>query len=181
MLNTEIAKKYAMAMFLLAKQEDKLVSITDELLLVEDIFNSFPDIMNFLTDPKITIAIKKNFMAEIFAKEIELNALVMNFLYLLIDKHRIVIIKEIVREFHKLSTKDRGILLAKVITAKALTKKQQKALIERLEAITNKNIELKTHTRKAILGGVIVQIEDKLIDGSVKGSLALLEKQLLAK
>lgn len=181
MLSTELAKKYAMAMFELAEEEDKLVAWTEELLLVGEVVAQFPEIMMFVRNPQVATAIKKELLEEIFSKECKLDTSVMNFLYLLIDKHRMGIIEEIVKEFHSLSNEARNILLARVITAKALTKKQQNALIEKLQAITGKEIELQLKTRKAIIGGVIVQIGDKLIDGSVSGSLKALEKQLLAK
>ena len=72
------------------------------------------------------------------------------------------------------------IAVAHVTTAAALNEKQQDALTAKLEAITGKQIQLKTHIDKSIIGGVVVKIGDKLIDGSVTSKIKSLQKQLMA-
>ena len=57
---------------------------------------------------------------------------------------------------------------------------KKKALTAKLEAITGKHIQLKTHIDKSIIGGVVVKMGDKLIDGSVTSKIKSLGKQLMA-
>ena len=92
----------------------------------------------------------------------------------------ITIIEEIVGEYQALSNEVLNIAVAHVTTAVALKEKQQKALTAKLEAITGKHIQLRTHIDKSIIGGVVVKIGDKLIDGSVTSKIKSLEKQLMA-
>ena len=89
-------------------------------------------------------------------------------------------IEEIVGEYEALSNEVRNIVVAHVTTAVAMEKPQQEALTAKLEAITGKHIELKTHIDKSIIGGVVVKLGDKLIDGSVTSKIKSLGKQLMA-
>ena len=85
----------------------------------------------------------------------------------------------IVREYVKLANGARNIVEAEVTTAIPLDKDQQTALINKLSRVTGKTIVLKTQIDKAIIGGVIVQIGDKLIDGSIARQLQTLKNTLL--
>ena len=82
--------------------------------------------------------------------------------------------------FEALSNEVRNIVVAHVTTAVAMEKPQEKALTAKLEAITGKHIQLKTHIDKSIIGGVVVKMGDKLIDGSVTSKIKSLGKQLMA-
>ena len=64
-------------------------------------------------------------------------------------------------------------------TAQPATEAQQKKIAAKLEAVTGKKVELRLHENKALLGGVVVKIGDRRIDGSVAGRLQALQKELL--
>ena len=83
-------------------------------------------------------------------------------------------------EYRTLSNTARGILSADVTTVSLATKKQQKAIADKLEQITGKKVELRLHEDKSLIGGVVVKIGDRRIDGSVAGRLATMKEKLLA-
>ena len=101
-----------------------------------------------------------------------------NFLLLLVDKRRMGIFEAIEDEYRRLSNRERGILIADVTTARPLTKGQSNKLQKKLEAISGKKIQFRLHQDADIIGGVIVKIGDKRIDGSVRGRLAALESAI---
>ena len=103
-----------------------------------------------------------------------------HFLLLLVDKHRFVLFPAIVDEYRALSNEARGILIADVTTASAASKKQQKAIADKLEQVTGKKVELRLHEDKSLIGGVVVKIGDRRIDGSVAGRLEMMKRKLLA-
>ncbi len=178
MLNLQLARKYAMAMFELAQDEDKLIKYGDELLQIRELFATQPLLKAFLGNPQIQPSEKKQLLDKVLGSDIEKS--VHNFMMLLIDKHRITLIEEIVGEYEALSNQARNIVVAHVTTAVAMNQKQQDALTAKLKAITGKDIQLKTHIDSSIIGGVVVKMGDRLIDGSVTSQIQSLTKQLMA-
>ena len=177
MLNIQLASKYATAIFEIAKDEKNLDGYDKDLARVRaDVF-SIPDAVKFFQNPLVPQKAKKDLLTRAFDKEI--SATVMNFLMLLVDKKRIGVFNEIYDIFTNLKNKEQGILIADVTTAFPLTKRQQDALIKKLMSLTGRKIQIRTHKDTSILGGVILKIGDKLIDGSAAGKLRALRSSML--
>ena len=110
----------------------------------------------------------KNFLAE--AK----------FLLELAEKHREGALPAILREYVELAQEDkRNLLMADVTTALPLTASQEQALAEKLAAMTGKTIKIRQHVDSEILGGIVVRVGDKLLDGSLSHQLSVLQADLL--
>lgn len=176
MLNIQLATKYARAIFELAQEEDKLAEYDKELTLVNDDVFSIPEAVTFFKNPLVPHTAKKELLKKAFSGEVSDN--VMNFLLLLTDKNRIGIFSEIYEIFTGLKNEALGILVADVTTAFPLTKVQESKIGMKLAAVTHKRIQIRPHEDKSILGGVIVRIGDKLIDGSAAGRLQALRSSL---
>ena len=169
MLNLQLVRKYAKAIFEIAQEEGKLVEYGIE---------SVPQAIEFFSNPQVDPKLKKELLQKCFKKELSKD--VYHFLLLLVDKHRFVLFPAIVDEYRALSNEARGILIADVTTATAASKKQQKAIADKLEQITGKKVELRLHEDKSLIGGVVVKIGDHRIDGSVAGRLETMKRKLLA-
>ena len=178
MLNIQLAGKYANAIFEIAQEEKKLDAYAKDLGKVCDDVFSIPEAVKFFQNPLVPEKAKKDLLTKAFKKEV--SATVMNFLMLLVDKRRIGIFNEIYEIFTSLKNKAQGILVADVTSAMPLTKKQQDALTKKLATLTDKKVSIRTHSDKKILGGIIVKIGDKRIDGSAAGRLSALRNSLLA-
>lgn len=110
----------------------------------------------------------KNFLAE--AK----------FLLELAEKHREGALPAILREYVELAKEDkRNLLMADVTTALPLTASQEQTLAEKLAAMTGKTIKIRQHVDSEILGGIVVRVGDKLLDGSLSHQLSVLQADLL--
>ncbi|MBQ7705350.1 MAG: ATP synthase F1 subunit delta [Selenomonadaceae bacterium] len=176
MLNIQLATKYSRAIFELAQDENKLDDYAEDLKKIyEDVF-SLPEAVKFFQNPLVPHQAKKDLLKKAFDKEI--SADVMNFLMLLVDKSRIGIFNEIYEIFTSLKNQAQGILVADVVTAFPLTKSQESQLTKKLATVTGKKIQIRKHEDKSILGGVIVTIGDKRIDGSAAGRLRSLKSTL---
>lgn len=178
MLNLQLVRKYAKAIFEIAQEEDKLVEYGDELKAARDGIDAVPQAIEFFSNPQVDPKLKKELLQKCFAKELSKN--VYHFMLLLVDKHRFSLFPAIVDEYRALSNDARRILIADVTTAAPATKKQQKAIADKLEQVTGKKVELRLHENKALIGGVIVKIGDRRIDGSVAGRLETMKRKLLA-
>lgn len=176
MLNIQLATKYARAIFELAQEEKKLDEYDKDLALVcEDVF-SVPEAVTFFKNPLVPHKAKKDLLTK--AVKGEVSETVMNFLMLLTDKSRIGIFNEIYEIFSGLKNEAQGILIADVTTAFPLNKEQEKKLSLKLAEVTQKKIKIRSHEDKSILGGVIVTVGDKRIDGSAAGRLQALRSSL---
>ena len=176
MLNIQLATKYARAIFELAQEENKLDDYDHDLSLIQEDVFTIPDAVTFFKNPLVPHQAKKDLLTKAFKGEISDN--VMNFLLLLTDKNRIGIFNEIYEIFTGLKNEAQGILVADVTTAFPLTKAQESKIGMKLAAVTHKRIQIRRHEDKNILGGVIVRIGDKRIDGSAAGRLQALKSSL---
>ena len=178
MLNIQLASKYATAIFEIAQDEKNLDGYDKDLAKVRaDVF-AIPEAVKFFQNPLVPQNAKKDLLKRAFDKEI--SATVMNFLMLLVDKKRIGVFNEIYDIFTSLKNKAQGILVADVTSAFPLNKKQQDALIKKLASLTDRKIQIRTHKDTSIIGGLILKIGDKRIDGSVAGRLSGLRNSMLA-
>ena len=86
----------------------------------------------------------------------------------------------ILREYVELAQEDkRNLLMADVTTAMPLTPGQEQALAEKLAAMTGRTIKIRQHVDSGILGGIVVRVGDKLLDGSLANKLSALQSDLL--
>lgn len=177
MLNIQLASKYATAIFEIAKDENNLDGYDKDLGKVRaDVFD-IPEAVKFFQNPLIPQQAKKDLLKRAFDKEI--SATVMNFLMLLVDKKRIGVFNEIYDIFTNLKNKEQGVLIADVTSAFPLSKKQQDALIKKLTSLTGRKVKIRPHKDTSIIGGLILKIGDKRIDGSVAGRLNALRSSML--
>ncbi len=102
------------------------------------------------------------------------------FLLQLAEKHRDADLPAILREYVELAKEDKSnLIMADVTTALPLTAGQEQALAEKLAAMTGKTIKIRQHVDSGILGGIVVRVGDKLLDGSLSHQLSVLQADLL--
>ena len=110
----------------------------------------------------------------------QVSPLMMNFLLLLVDKRSMGLLEAINDCYQELSNKAQGIIVADVTTAYELKAELRSRLSSKLESVTGKKVQLRTHQDQSIIGGVVVKIGDTRIDGSVIGRLQALKAELMA-
>ena len=178
MLNIQLARKYGKAIFEIANEDNKLEEYGRELGEVSQAVFAQAELEDFLTNPQIQPEDKKKVLLRLLKDQV--SPVMMNFLLLLVDKRRIVLLEAINDCYQELSNKAQGIIVADVTTAYELKAELRKRLGRKLESVTGKNVQLRTHQDNAIIGGVVVKIGDTRIDGSVIGRLQALKAELMA-
>lgn len=178
MLNIQLAKKYAAAMFELSREENRLSQDDAQLALIGSLFEKSRELAAFMDNPQVKPSAKKDLLKKILADDFDDS--IRNFMLLLIDKHRISLVNEIITGFHAMSNDAQNIQTVYVKTAYALTDEQEAALRKKLELITKKIIQLKNNIDSSIIGGVIIKTGDRVIDGSIVGQIKSIKKQLVA-
>jgi F-type H+-transporting ATPase subunit delta len=107
-----------------------------------------------------------------------LPPLPLNFARLLARKGRTALARDIASHFAGLVESRQGIARARAVTAVPLSDAEQQQLRERLEQQTGQAIVLETEVDSRILGGVVVQVGDRLVDASTRGKLAALREAM---
>lgn len=173
-----VSKRYALALFETGLELDRLKQFKDEINNVSNVLDMEPKIEMILTHPKISNDEKKELLDNLFEKHVSREML--NFLYVIIDKRRERYIKEINEYYNFLYNEEKNIVSATVVTAVPMAKNQEEKLKVILNNKLNKNVELNNVVDKSIIGGAMLKVDNKVIDGSVKGQLDSIKKSLKA-
>lgn len=101
-----------------------------------------------------------------------------NFVQVLVENNDLKLMDEIAQEFHKLELAKKGIKQAEVTSAKPLGREDEKNVLRVLNDMLKADVELKKNIDESLIGGVVIRVEDKVIDASVKNNLEQLRENL---
>ncbi len=177
MLTNQLAIRYAKAIYEIAVENAVLKEIGAQLNSVQETIASQEDLADFMYHPHIKPEAKKEVLEKIFKGQLADE--VYKFLMLLVDKRREGLLKQIAAEYEVLANVEQNILEADVVVARPLSQEQEAKLVKKFSDTTGKRVVIKTKIDSSILGGVIVKIGDKLIDGSVIRQMQVLKRNLL--
>ncbi|OGC91275.1 MAG: ATP synthase F1 subunit delta [candidate division Zixibacteria bacterium RBG_16_53_22] len=178
MRETRVAHRYAHALFNVAIARDLVDIIASELFQLRSFIEKDKRLVGFLEAPQVLTEHKVELIKTLFTTRISQPLL--SFLLLLIEKGRIEYLSEIAVEFEKLVEGHRGIIRARVTTAVPVTDDFKNRLKIRLEELSRQKIELVHKIDRNIIGGIIVQLNYKIIDHSIRHRIALLRHDLMA-
>jgi len=164
-----VAKRYARALFEVAKERGLIDRIESELNSVVGAIQQNEELEKLLMHPHIAQSAKKELVTDLFKAHVAEETL--NFLQILLENGREADLPAITLAYINLANEERGIADAVVTTAKALTKEEEAQIAEKFGKMLNKKLRIQTVVDPSILGGVIVQIGDRLYDGSIKSKL----------
>ena len=177
MKDIRVAKRYAAALFGVARRDSILDAVEQDMTLVSRFLAEVPYLRAVLIQPLVSVARKNIVVDEAFGDRVTASSL--NFLKLLIRKRREDLISECIREFRALLAEHTNTVDAEAWSAVPMTPDQQERLASGLHALTGKTVRLVAKVDHALVGGVVVRIGDTVMDGSVRGKLERLERQLL--
>ncbi|WP_338939583.1 ATP synthase F1 subunit delta [Fusobacterium nucleatum] len=168
MIKSQVGRRYSKAIFDIAEEKNQVKEIYELLNSAMVLYRTDKEFKNFIRNPLISNEEKKLVLNEIFGKDNRDN---LNILLYILDKGRINCIKYIVAEYLKIYYRKNRILDVRATFTKELTDEQKKKLIDKLSQKTGKEINLEIKIDKNILGGGIIRIGDKIIDGSIRREL----------
>lgn len=171
-----VGKRYAEALFEVALEMDKLEQFKEEVKVVSDILEQEAKLKTIFQHPKLSKNEKKDIINSLFKNNASQE--ILNFLYIIVDKGREKFINDIKNEYISLSNEKQGIVEAQAITAVPMGEEEKIELQKKLTKKLNKKVNLTNIIDESIIGGVLVRIEDKVIDASIKGQLDEIQKML---
>ncbi|HVO55486.1 MAG TPA: ATP synthase F1 subunit delta [Solirubrobacterales bacterium] len=173
----EAAHVYAQALFEAGKDKGKLDSLQSQLAQFADAVDSNRELQVFLFSPYLSSADKREGLSRaISGAEPEL----MNFLELLVEKHRMPEIFRIRRELDELWKKENRRLDVTVTSAVELDPGVVAKIGEEVERQTGEAVELSSRVDDEILGGIVLQVGNMVLDASIRSRLEKLRKTVAA-
>jgi ATP synthase F1 delta subunit len=171
----EIATVYARSLFEVAKEQDKLDTVRDEIGEFADALNDSRELQMFLFSPYFSTQEKSDGLARAVSGADET---VTNFLELLVEKHRMPVIFRIRAELDQLWEEENKRLPVQVTSAVELSKETVKQIGDKIAQQTDRKVDLSARVDPDILGGIIVRVGNSVLDASIRNRLENFRKQV---
>ncbi|GCE48549.1 F-type H+-transporting ATPase subunit delta [Thermosporothrix hazakensis] len=178
MLKGAIARRYAEAIFNLARKQNTLDRTLEDVKGIAQLFSG-RKLSYLLREPKVPAKRKESALREALASHVLPTSL--NLALLVVQRELVEVMPNIAAELEQLLLNYRNQAVAEVTTAMPMDDEQRTIVQRALEKTTGKSIILQTRVDPSILGGVVARVGDQLIDGSVRNRLHILQQQLLNK
>ncbi len=175
---SQSAKTYADA--LIKMSQDGLMAYDDilkDLETVTEIIKSSADLKNVLVTPAVPTEQKLEIINDIFNSQINQN--ILNFLKILAEKKRFNEFEEIIEAFKQELDEINNVKRITVISAIDLSEEYKQKIINKLQEKLNKTIYAEWQKDEAVIGGLIIHIDDNVIDTSIKNKLENLSKNII--
>ena len=171
----EIARVYAEALFETAKERGKLDVIREQLGQVADALDADRNLAVFFFSPSLSSAEKRDGIQRAIAgAEPEL----INFLELLVEKHRMPVIFRIRRRFDEMWARENKQLDVTLTSAVELDPEVVERVRHEIERQTDRSVQLRTRVDENVLGGLVLQVGNMVLDASIRNRLERLRKEV---
>ncbi len=172
-------KRYAQALYDVAVSKNRVEKYIGDLEAVVKIIEENPEFQNIIKHPEITTGEKKKFFINLFKGRLDEDLI--TFLLLLIEKDRILFLREKVEELKKIDLEHRNTLTAHVRVAVPLKDRQKAELKEKLRKKYGKDILIDEVVDPKVLGGIVIRVGDELMDASVRSRINTLKNSMISK
>jgi len=173
---TEVCREYASALFELAYEQNAQEEYLEALKTIENTFEEQPEYLQLLSSPNIPFDERRELISQAFAAAVP--EYVLSFTQLLCQKGHITKYGECVGEYEKLYRDMNARSAARIISAAPLTAEQKQELIRRLEQRSRHTVTAQFEVDEKLLGGVIIYMDDMVIDGSLRRRLKNVKEEL---
>ena len=176
--NNLIAKRYSDALLSLVQEWNRnIADINLQLKSISDDIKSSADLTVFMENPVISAEDKKEVMTKLLNGKVD--EVLVNFIKLLIDKDRFSALEEISEIFDSMVAEINNVKKVNVVSAIELNEGLRGRLVEKLSSKLNKKVELVTEVNPEIIAGLIIKIDDNVIDMSLRNKFEEMKKQMI--
>jgi F-type H+-transporting ATPase subunit delta len=177
MIEGSLSRRYTKALFQLAREASQEEKIGQEL---EQFYAAYSGsaLRQVLTNPAFAIGARKKILTEVTGSQ-QLSALTSHFVALLLDRDRLTYLEGIVGCYRRLLNEVKGRIEARVVSASALEPSMIEQLRARLHGLSGKEVVLQQETDPDLLGGLLVELEGKVYDGSIRTQLEKMKQRIV--
>jgi len=172
----EIAVVYARSLFEVAREQDKLDVVREQLGAFTDALSENRDLQVFFFSPYFATKEKQDGLERVVS---DADPVILNFLKLLIEKHRMPVLFRIRSNYDGLWEEENKLLPVHITSAVKLDNAIVEQLGDRISEQTDRKVELSADVDPEILGGIVVRVGNSVLDASVRNRLEQLRKQVV--
>ncbi len=176
MTEGSLARRYTRALFQLAREAGQEDAIGQQL---EEFFRAYSgsELTTVLTNPAFDVATRKRILIQI-GNSLNLSVLTIHFLSLLLERGRLDCLPGIVSCYRRLLNQAKGRVEAKVVSASGLEPGLADQVRLQLRRLTGKDVDLRQEIDPSLLGGMTVELEGKIYDGSIRSQLDKMKQRI---
>ena len=171
-----VARRYGQALYELAEEKGSLDAVAADAAELRRAWTQSEELREVMARPEIAAEEKKAIWKDLLADSSDPD--LRSLLYLLTDKNRLNFLTEILDFFEHLLRQRSGEVMALVRTAQPLRAEQEEELKQSLSRMLDKKVTLQVTVDEALLGGLVVRIEDRMFDGSLRSRLTGLTERM---
>lgn len=174
-----VASRYAIALLSVAKEENLVKEYVDEVSAIIDIMNENKDLLYLLKDYGLSTNEKKETLALCFENKI--HEYILNLFYVIIDNKRGKYILDICNEFVRIGLNELNIKKGIIYSTIKLSNKQLSEIEKIISKMLSCNVTLQNQIDASLIGGFKIQVEDYILDDSMKSRLEKLKETITLK
>jgi F-type H+-transporting ATPase subunit delta len=174
-----IAERYARAIFELGVETGTLAALVDQLRSFAAAYASSADLRSVLENPIVPLDQRQKILSEV-ASRLSFGPSALNTVRYLASRRRLILLPDIAKRLDSLSDEKQGVVRATVTSATPLAESFYQRLAEQLATLIGSKVVLDRREDPSLIAGVVTRIGDNTIDGSLRGRLETLERQLLS-
>ncbi|HEX4188047.1 MAG TPA: ATP synthase F1 subunit delta [Solirubrobacteraceae bacterium] len=171
----EIAKVYARSLFEVAREQGKLDELREQLGEFVDALNQYRELAIFFFSPYFSVKEKQEALARVL---VEADPTFVNFLSLLIEKHRMPVIFRIRDSYEQMWEEENRMLPVEITSAIELDPGTIERLSREISERTGRRVKLAAHVDPDILGGLVLRVGNSILDASIRNRLEQLRRHV---
>ena len=176
MLNPRVASRYAKSLLDLAVEKNQLEKVYKDMLYLQQLTKESREFMSLLKSPVVKADLKIKAINGVTKGKI--SDMTISFTTLLMNKHREVVLPEVINSFIEQYKKEKKIHTVKLTTATPVSESVKKSIIAQVKKTSDmENIELVEIVDPSIIGGFVLQAGDQLVDASISYDLKTIARQ----
>jgi F-type H+-transporting ATPase subunit delta len=176
MIEGSLARRYSQALFEIASEKTSIEPVENDLRELTKFVEENAEVKDTLLHPHISLKVKKTIMEELLGDDI--GEITRRFFFFLIDRKRETLLPLIQREFSRMADEKRQVVEAKVVSAVELTAAQLDDIKKAIKKMTGKDVRAVSEVQPELIGGVMIQVGDRVIDGTIAHALARMRLEL---
>lgn len=176
---SSVARRYAKALMELGVERGNYERLGKELGSLARAIKGSPELATTLTNPAFSREVREKVLRGVLTR-IGAATEVVNFTRLLLDRERVAQLPDMARELAAMIDERAGRVEAVVTSAVPLTPVQEQALLQKLEALSGKKVQMRVVHDPALLGGVVAKLGDVVYDGSLRTQLHKMREELVS-
>lgn len=178
MKSSALARRFAKALLEIGREEKAYENYGKELRTALAVFKGAPELYKVLLNPMYKLEVRLSVMAKV-SESLKMTPHVARFFNILVETRNIKMLEDVVSAYSKLEDALAGRLKATVESPAPLAQGLLDEIRKNLGGSTGKEVLITNKTNPELLGGLVIRIENTILDGSLKTQLAMMQEKIL--